>query len=104
MPEDVEPALDAFRLPLSAIRDAELIVVLGDDPVVERAPIVDLWIKAARRAGRRGRPEQIRLSLAAASPASGTELGDRIRSTERTILIWSGPGWKRRRDDRRPGR
>ena len=51
MPEDVSPALDAFRLPLSAIRDAELIVVLGDDPVVERAPIVDLWIKAARRAG-----------------------------------------------------
>ena len=51
MPEDVSPALDAFRLPLSAIRDAELIVVLGDDPVVERAPIVDLWLRAARRAG-----------------------------------------------------
>ena len=31
LPEDVSPALDAFRLPLSAIRDAELIVVLGDD-------------------------------------------------------------------------
>ena len=51
MPEDVSPALDAFRLPLSAIRDAELIVILGDDPVVERAPVVDLWIKAGRRAG-----------------------------------------------------
>src|SRR6186997_2929711 len=51
MPEDVSPALDAFRLPLSAIRDAELIVILGDDPVVERAPIVDLWLRKARRAG-----------------------------------------------------
>ena len=26
-------------------------MILGDDPVVERAPIVDLWLKAARRAG-----------------------------------------------------
>ena len=51
MPEETSPALDAFRLPLSAIRDAELIVVLGDEPVAERAPVVDLWIKAARRAG-----------------------------------------------------
>ncbi len=37
--------------PLSAIRDAKTVVVLSDVPVVERAPIVDLWIKAARRAG-----------------------------------------------------
>jgi NADH-quinone oxidoreductase subunit G len=28
-------------------------VVLGDDPVVERAPIVDLWIRQARRNGAR---------------------------------------------------
>ena len=32
-------------LPLSSIRDAELVVVIGDDPVVERAPVVDLWIR-----------------------------------------------------------
>ena len=51
LPEQVDDSLDAFRLPLSAIRDAELVVVVGDDPVVERAPIVDLWIKAARRRG-----------------------------------------------------
>ena len=44
-------ALEAFRVPLSTIGDAELVVVLGDDPVVERAPIVDLWIRAARRKG-----------------------------------------------------
>ena len=51
MPEETSPALDAFRLPLSAIRDAELVVVLGDEPVAERAPVVELWLKAARRAG-----------------------------------------------------
>src|SRR5215471_1660880 len=51
LPEETSPALDAFRLPLSAIRDAELVVVLGDDPVAQRAPVVELWIKAARRAG-----------------------------------------------------
>ena len=97
MPEDVSPALDAFRLPLSAIRDAELIVVLGDDPVVERAPIVDLWLKAARRAGaevvetrarsarrrRRDGPRRARQAASASSTA--------------TILIWSGPERRRRR-------
>src|SRR3954447_16903767 len=51
LPEMTSDALEAFRVPLSTIGDAELIVVLGDDPVVERAPIVDLWIRAARRNG-----------------------------------------------------
>jgi NADH dehydrogenase/NADH:ubiquinone oxidoreductase subunit G len=37
--------------PLSALREAKSIAVLCDVPVVERAPIVDLWLKAARRAG-----------------------------------------------------
>ena len=45
--------LDHFRAPLSSIRDAPVVVVLCDEPVVERAPVVDLWIKAARRAGAR---------------------------------------------------
>jgi NADH-quinone oxidoreductase subunit G len=91
MPEDVSPALDAFRLPLSAIRDAELIVVLGDDPVVERAPIVDLWIKAARRKG----ADVVESAIGEAGGGLARvrdELGDRIRSSERTILIWSGAG------------
>jgi NADH-quinone oxidoreductase subunit G len=90
MPEDVSLALDAFRLPLSAIRDADLIVILGDDPVVERAPIVDLWVKAARRAG----AEVVENEIGAADEGVArvrNELGDRIRSTDRTILIWSGP-------------
>ena len=51
LPDDWDSGLSAFRAPLSAIRDAELCLVLGDDPVVERAPIVDLWLRAARRAG-----------------------------------------------------
>src|SRR5262249_62284102 len=51
-PEETSPALDRFRLEhLSDIRHAQLVVVLGDEPVVERAPVVDLWLKAARRAG-----------------------------------------------------
>jgi NADH dehydrogenase/NADH:ubiquinone oxidoreductase subunit G len=51
LPEEVPDALDALRAPLSAIREAKSIVVLCDEPVVERAPVVDLWIKAARRNG-----------------------------------------------------
>jgi NADH-quinone oxidoreductase subunit G len=91
MPEDVSPSLDAFRLPLSTIRDAELVVVLGDDPVVERAPIVDLWVKAARRAG----AEIVESELG--TPDGGVamvrdDLGSRIRELDRTVLIWSGPG------------
>src|SRR6185437_3522798 len=53
LPEEVSHGLDAYGLPLSAIRDAQVVVVLGDVPVAERAPIVDLWIKAARRNGAR---------------------------------------------------
>jgi NADH dehydrogenase/NADH:ubiquinone oxidoreductase subunit G len=51
LPEEVPDALDAFRAPLSALRDARAIAVDCDEPVVERAPIVELWLKAARRAG-----------------------------------------------------
>ncbi len=53
LPEDVPDAVDAFRAPLSSIRDAKTVVVICDEPVVERAPVVDLWIKAARRNGAR---------------------------------------------------
>jgi NADH dehydrogenase/NADH:ubiquinone oxidoreductase subunit G len=37
--------------PLSAIRGAKTVAVLADTAVVERAPVVDLWLRAARRAG-----------------------------------------------------
>jgi NADH dehydrogenase/NADH:ubiquinone oxidoreductase subunit G len=51
LPEQIPDELDSFRAPLSTIRDAPTVVVLCDEPVVERAPVVDLWIKAARRNG-----------------------------------------------------
>jgi NADH dehydrogenase/NADH:ubiquinone oxidoreductase subunit G len=70
-------ALDAFRVPLSAIRDADLVAVLGDAPVVERAPIVELWIKDARRRGAR-----VAYDLDE----------DAVRAAERAILVWCGPG------------
>jgi NADH-quinone oxidoreductase subunit G len=77
LPEEVSGALDAYRLPLSAIGDANAVVVLGDVPVVERAPIVDLWIKAARRKGATVLTEVDDAALGAA---------------ERVVLVWSGPG------------
>jgi NADH-quinone oxidoreductase subunit G len=102
LPEATDPAIAAFTLPLSAIGDAQLVVVVGDDPVVERAPIVELWIKAARRRGAEvveigptgsqheppGSAARVCRSLA----KEDSELGGRIRATERAVLIWSGPG------------
>jgi len=102
LPEATSTSLDAFRLPLSAIADAELVVVVGDDPVVERAPIVELWIKEARKRGgdvvvcspsgtvqtALGRAAEQCQSLA--QPRSA--LGRRLRNAERAVLVWSGPG------------
>jgi NADH-quinone oxidoreductase subunit G len=51
LPEEIPDNLDAFRAPLSALRTAKTIAVLSGTPVIERAPVVDLWLKAARRAG-----------------------------------------------------
>jgi NADH-quinone oxidoreductase subunit G len=77
LPEEISDALDAFRVPLSAIRDADVIAVLGDAPVVELAPIADLWIKEARRRGARVL----------------YELDEKaVRDAHRAILIWSGAG------------
>jgi NADH-quinone oxidoreductase subunit G len=102
LPEATSDALEAFRLPLSAIAKAELVVVLGDDPVVERAPIVDLWIKEARRRGAEvvvcspagdvqtvpgGAPE-----LCIELSGARSELGQRLRTSDRAVLVWSGPG------------
>src|SRR5512132_2198382 len=75
LPEAVSDALDGFRLPLSAIADAKVIAVLGDAPVVERAPIVDLWIKQAKRNGAR-----VVTSI------------DDVADGPNTILVWCGPG------------
>ncbi len=51
LPEPIPDGLDSYRAPLSALRDAKTIAVISDTPVVERAPVVELWLKAARRAG-----------------------------------------------------
>ncbi|HEX4323461.1 MAG TPA: molybdopterin-dependent oxidoreductase [Gaiellaceae bacterium] len=77
LPEEISGALDAYRLPLSSIRNADVVVVLGDVPVVERAPVVDLWIKSARRSGAR--------ILDDANDPS-------VAEAERVVLVWSGPG------------
>jgi NADH-quinone oxidoreductase subunit G len=74
LPEEVSDALDGLRLPLSAIGSAKTIAVLGDAPVVERAPIVELWIKYAQRNGAR--------VVTSIDDVEG----------EGTILIWCGPG------------
>jgi NADH-quinone oxidoreductase subunit G len=89
MPEETSPALDAFRLPLSAIRDAELIVILGDEPVGERAPIVELWLKSARRAGAEIQHAGDALEGCRRLASRRGSLGKRLRESERAILIWS---------------
>jgi NADH-quinone oxidoreductase subunit G len=102
LPEATSSALDAFRLPLSGIADAELVVVIGDDPVAERAPIVDLWIKEARRRGAEivtCSPTGSVLTEPGGGAATCAELarprnalGKRLRAAERAVLVWSGPG------------
>jgi NADH-quinone oxidoreductase subunit G len=76
-PEESSDALDAFRLPLSALRDADLVAVLGDAPVVERAPVVELWIKEARRRGARVLYELDE---------------EAVRGADNAVLVWCGPG------------
>jgi NADH-quinone oxidoreductase subunit G len=104
LPDDVHPALDAYRAPLSAIRDADLCLVLGDDPVVERAPVVDLWLRAARRRG----ADVVTLNAAgtvAVAPGSAAsicsalrdgsqpselrETARKLKRAERIALVWS---------------
>jgi predicted molibdopterin-dependent oxidoreductase YjgC len=95
LPEETSPALDAFRYPLSAIRDADAIVVVGDDPVVERAPVVDLWIRAARRRGAKvvtvGPAGSVQTKPGAYSGLDA-KIADELGDAARVALIWSGPG------------
>jgi len=75
LPEQVDNSLDAVRAPLSAIGDADVVAILGDEPVAERAPIVELWVKLAQRNGAE--------VLHAFDEA-------RLRAAKRPVLIWSG--------------
>jgi NADH-quinone oxidoreductase subunit G len=97
LPEETADDLSSCRAPLSSIRDAELIVVVGEDPVVERAPVVELWIKAARRRGAEVvtiGPSATQTSLEQARELArpGNATGDRLRTADRAVVIWSGPG------------
>ena len=102
LPESTSDALDAFRLPLAALAEAELVVIVGDDAVSDRAPIVDLWLRAARRAGAEivqyspiGNVPTAPGGAAAALRAlvePGNELGERLRASDHAILVWSGSG------------
>ena len=51
LPESTSSALDAFRLPLSAIAEAEIVVIVGDDAVADRAPGRRPLARQARRNG-----------------------------------------------------
>ena len=105
LPDDWDPGLSAFRAPLSAIRDADVCLVLGDEPVVERAAVVDLWLRAARRAGGRvitvnpagdvqvepGSAAQVCASLrkGATVPKELRETAKLLRGADRVALVWS---------------
>ena len=100
LPEETSEALAAFRLPLSALGDAQLVVVVGDDPVDERAPIVGLWLRQARRNGAEvvtigptgDQPMPPGAGASVCRDLAGSDIGRRVREAERAILVWSGRG------------
>ena len=85
LPEATSSALDAFRAPLATIGGAELVVVIGEESVADRAPIVDLWIRQARRNG-------ARVEMVAQSIDLSSELTDALRGSEAAVLVWSSRG------------
>jgi len=104
LPDAVDPSLDAFRAPLSAIGRAGVCLVLGDEPIVERAPVVDLWLRAARRAGAEvvtvhpagslpvppGSAPAVAAALAAETPPEELrDLHRALREAPRVALVWS---------------
>ena len=102
LPEQALDVLDPFRVSVSALAAAEEIVIFEECPVLERAPIVELWLKQARRAGacitRIGPSGDIQRAPGEAAIAcrelaeTDSELGRRLRGTERVVLLWSGGG------------
>jgi NADH-quinone oxidoreductase subunit G len=91
LPDASAPQLDAFRAPLSSIRDAKLVIVVGDEPVGERAPIVELWLRAARRAGAEvvtvGAAGTVQAAPGQAVEVARTRLGKRLPGA---VVIGSG--------------
>jgi NADH-quinone oxidoreductase subunit G len=104
LPDAFDPGLDRFRAPISAIREADVCLVFGDEPVVERAPVLDIWLRAARRGGANvitlnpagsvalapGAAAWAAAELAASSPAE--ELRETRRAldeAQRVAIVWS---------------
>ncbi len=102
LPEQTSDALDSFRVPIAALAEAEEIVVFEDCPVLDRAPLVELWLKQARRNGaqvtRIGPSGDIQRAHGEAVVAcrelaeKGNALGQQLHAAERVILVWSGGG------------
>jgi NADH-quinone oxidoreductase subunit G len=102
LPEPTSDALDPFRVPIAALAEAEEIVVFEDCPVLDRAPLIELWLKQARRNGARvtriGPSGDIQRAHGDAALACrelagrDNELGMQLRAAERVILVWSGGG------------
>jgi len=102
LPEPVSDALDPFRVPISALAAAEEILVFEDCPVLDRAPLIELWLKQARRNGARitriGPSGDLQRAYGEAALAcrelagKDNALGKRMRAAERVILLWSGGG------------
>jgi NADH-quinone oxidoreductase subunit G len=102
LPEQLSDALDPFRVSISALAAADEIVVFEECPLLDRAPIVELWLKQACRNGatitRIGPSGDIRRAPGEAAlvceevAGKGSELGRRLRDAEHVILIWSGRG------------
>ena len=94
----------ARRLPARRSRRSatpSVSIVVGDEPVDERAPVVDLWIKAARAPARRSSPSRRRDEPDAPGKAADAvrALGEQVRGA---VLDLVGPRRGRRRRRRRP--
>jgi NADH-quinone oxidoreductase subunit G len=102
LPEQASDALDPFRVPISALAAAEEVVLFEDSPVLDRAPLIELWLKQARRRGARvsrigpsGDVQRAHGEAAVVCRELAEEqnaLGKRLRAAERVILLWSGAG------------
>jgi NADH-quinone oxidoreductase subunit G len=102
LPEQASNALDPFRVPISALAAAEEVVVFEECPVLDRAPLIELWLKQAGRAGARvtriGPSGDIQRAPGEAAVVcqeladKKNALGKRLRAAERVILLWSGGG------------
>jgi NADH-quinone oxidoreductase subunit G len=102
LPEQTSDALDPFRVPISALAAAEEIVVFEDCPVLDRAPLIELWLKQARRNGasitRIGPSGDVQRAHGEAAlacrelAAKDSAFGKRLRAAERVVLLWSGGG------------